>query len=101
MNRQILLAGLICVIAILILSASAQTNEIDRFGQCEHSRSWRSARDRFSSSAPNHFYRTDSEQAEFTERNKLQERSSRPVNNSSQRNLKCPRANLLESQTFD
>lgn len=101
MNRQILLAGLICVIAILILSVSAQTNEIDWFDQCEYSRSWRPALDIFSTSAPNHFYRTDSEQAEFTERNKLQERSSRPVNNSSQRNLKRPHANLLESQTFD
>lgn len=101
MNRNILLPALICVIAILILSAYAQTNEIDRFDQCEYSRGWRPALDIFSTLAPNHFYRTDSEQAEFIERNKLQERSSKPVNNSSQRNLKRPRANLLESQTFD
>ncbi|MHC4558041.1 MAG: alpha/beta hydrolase fold domain-containing protein [Planctomycetota bacterium] len=68
MNRQILSAGLIYVIAILIPSASAQ----------------------------NHFNQKDLEQAELTERNKIQERSSRPVNNSSQRNLKRQRANLLK-----
>ena len=56
MSRNILLPALICVIAILILSAYAQTNEINRFDQYEHSRGWRSALDSFSTSAPNHFY---------------------------------------------
>ncbi len=66
MNRQILLAGLICIISIIIPSASAQ----------------------------NHFGQTDLEQAESPELNKLQERSIRPVNSSSQRNLKRQRPNL-------
>lgn len=73
MNRQILLTGLICVIAILILPASAQ----------------------------NHFDQTDLEQAEFTEPNKLQKHNSRPVNNSSQRNLKRPRADSLKPTYAD
>jgi hypothetical protein len=65
MNRQILSAGFISLFPILILSASTQ----------------------------NHFDQTDLKQAEFTEHNNLQERSSKPINNSSQRNLKRQRAN--------
>jgi hypothetical protein len=68
MNRQILLAGLICVITIFLPSASAQY----------------------------YLNRIDPEQTEFTERNKLQGRSNRSVNNNTQRNQKRQRANLLK-----
>ena len=80
-----LLAGLVCVFVILILSATAQTNEIGLFELCEQNSDGRPVSERFSTKTLNHFYRMDSDQAKFSQRQKLQERS-RSANNNSRRN---------------